>query len=158
MAHHYSFNKFYFCFFGIIIHQLLLLLHAVFATNNTKLSSCVIPPPSIEAPISSIQAATFKNIGTELFGITNVKQCEVRTSPNCLFPQWDPKLHKWDEGGFCMEETLTGGACIGDIDGNGFDDIYYARLDGADRLYLNNGRGKFIDATASAGLDRPHLK
>ena len=46
-----------------------------------------------------------------------------------------------------MEETLTGGACIGDIDGNGFDDIYYARLDGADRLYLNNGRGKFIDAT-----------
>ena len=158
MAHNYSFNKFYFCFFGIIIHQLLLLLHAVFATNNTKLSSCVIPPPSIEAPISSIQAATFKNIGTELFGITNVKQCEVRTSPNCLFPQWDPKLHKWDEGGFCMEETLTGGACIGDIDGNGFDDIYYARLDGADRLYLNNGRGKFIDATASAGLDRPHLK
>ena len=85
MAHNYSFNKFYFCFFGIIIHQLLLLLHAVFATNNTKLSSCVIPPPSIEAPISSIQAATFKNIGTELFGITNVKQCEVRTSPNCLF-------------------------------------------------------------------------
>ena len=97
MAHNYSFNKFYFCFFGIIIHQLLLLLHAVFATNNTKLSSCVIPPPSIEAPISSIQAATFKNIGTELFGIANVKQCEVRTSPNCLFPQWDPKLHKWDE-------------------------------------------------------------
>ena len=67
-------------------------------------------------------------------------------------------MHKWDDGGFCMEETLTGGACIGDIDGNGYDDIYYARLDGTDKLFLNDANGKFIDATGSAGLDRPHLK
>ena len=57
-----------------------------------------------------------------------------------------------------MEETLTGGACVGDIDGNGFDDIYYARLDGTDRLFLNAGDGNFFDGTASAGLDRPLVK
>jgi hypothetical protein len=141
-------------YFFCIIHQFQLTF--AFAPKRNGISSCVIPPV-IQDPISS-QTTTFTNIGAELFGISNVKQCEVRTSPNCIFPQWDPKMHKWDDGGFCMEETLTGGACIGDIDGNGYDDIYYARLDGTDKLFLNDANGKFIDATASAGLDRPHLK
>ena len=28
---------------------------------------------------------------------------------------WDDKLHLWDAGSFCMEETLTGGVCVGDL-------------------------------------------
>ena len=55
----------------------------------------------------------FTDIGPAVFAPADV-QCKVRTSPNCLFPQWDKKLKQWDEGCFCMEETLTGGGCIGD--------------------------------------------
>ena len=124
---------------------------------GTAISSCVVLPsvPNQTDPSLHTAAASFTNVGSKIFGISDVKQCEVRTSPNCLFPQWDPKLHKWDDGGFCMEETLTGGACVGDIDGNGFDDIYYDAKDGTDRLFLNAGDGNFFDGTASAGLDRP---
>ena len=43
-----------------------------------------------------------------------------------------------------MEETLTGGGCIGDYN-DGFDDIYYPRMDGDDRLLHNYGNGTFVD-------------
>ena len=92
----------------------------------------------------------FKNIAAEI-GIV-AKQAEVRTSPNCLFDQFDPVVKKWDSGGFCLQETLTGGACIGDADGDGFDDIFYPRLDGADILYRNRGDGSFEDISDYAGL------
>jgi hypothetical protein len=82
----------------------------------------------------------------------NALQCEIRTSPNCLFPQWDKTLKRWDQGGFCMEETLTGGACIGDFDSDGIDDLYYPRMDGADILYANRGDGTFVDVTERSGL------
>jgi hypothetical protein len=94
--------------------------------------------------------ATFTNVAQEL-GLTP-RQCNVRTSPNCLFDQWDPKLMKWDKGGFCMEETMTGGACVGDVDGDGIDDLYYARMDGTDKLYLNTGSGEFLDGTKVSGI------
>ena len=40
-----------------------------------------------------------------------------------------------------MEETLSGGACVGDANGDGFDDLYYPRLDGSDILYLIDKNG-----------------
>ena len=69
----------------------------------------------------------FTDIGPAVFAPADV-QCKVRTSPNCLFPQWDKKLKQWDEGCFCMEETLTGGGCIGDYNNDGFDDMVDSRL------------------------------
>ena len=52
----------------------------------------------------------FTDIGPAVFSPADV-QCKVRTSPNCLFPQWDKKLKQWDEDA-CMERP-TGGGCIG---------------------------------------------
>lgn len=43
------------------------------------------------------------------------------------------------------------GVAVGDVDGNGFDDIYVAAF-GADALLLNDGRKRFRDATQAAGL------
>ena len=71
---------------------------------------------------------------TDITAPSNIrgKQSKIRTSPNCLFPSYDNTLGRWDLGGFCQVERLTGGACVGDLDGDGFDDIYYARMDGHD--------------------------
>jgi hypothetical protein len=43
------------------------------------------------------------------------------------------------------------GVAVGDVDGNGFDDIYVAAF-GPDALLLNDGHKRFRDATEEAGL------
>ena len=43
------------------------------------------------------------------------------------------------------------GVAVGDVDGNGFDDLYVAAY-GPDVLLLNDGKKRFTDATARAGL------
>jgi enediyne biosynthesis protein E4 len=44
------------------------------------------------------------------------------------------------------------GVCSGDLDGNGFDDLYVTYW-GQSVLYLNQGNGKFADATAAHSLE-----
>ncbi|MBI3415345.1 MAG: VCBS repeat-containing protein [Verrucomicrobia bacterium] len=44
------------------------------------------------------------------------------------------------------------GVALGDIDGDGWCDIYFCRLDGPNVLYRNLGDWKFEDITASAGV------
>jgi hypothetical protein len=46
------------------------------------------------------------------------------------------------------------GVAVGDVDGNGFDDIYVAAY-GPDVLLLNDGKRHFSDATLGAGLGDP---
>ncbi|MBN4081081.1 VCBS repeat-containing protein [Caldithrix abyssi] len=44
------------------------------------------------------------------------------------------------------------GVAVGDIDGDGFVDLYFCRLDGSNVLYKNLGNWKFKDVTAEAGV------
>ena len=45
------------------------------------------------------------------------------------------------------------GGAWGDVDGDGDLDLFIANLNGPLRLFLNNGNGRFNDATADAGFD-----
>lgn len=47
--------------------------------------------------------------------------------------------------------TYMGGMAVGDFDGDGFDDVFFACL-GEDRLFRNDRGAKFVDVTAQAGL------
>jgi len=114
--------------------------------------ACMDFPSKTEAPKSAPTIVSFTNVAHEL-GLRE-EQCEVRTSPNCLFDQFDQDLKKWDDGGFCMQETLTGGGCVGDADNDGMDDIYYPRMDGHDIIYRNRGDGTFEDISADSGMSR----
>jgi enediyne biosynthesis protein E4 len=60
-------------------------------------------------------------------------------------------LEDWDSS-LCVAARLTGGATVGDYDGDGWDDLYVTRLDGPDILYRNRGDGTFEDVTLQAGL------
>jgi len=46
------------------------------------------------------------------------------------------------------------GVAVGDVDGNGFDDIFVAAY-GPDLLLLNQDGRRFVDATATSGLGDP---
>ena len=45
------------------------------------------------------------------------------------------------------------GVALGDVDGNGFCDIYFCGLDSANQLYLNEGGWKFKEVAKEYGVD-----
>src|SRR6266542_3938240 len=49
------------------------------------------------------------------------------------------------------------GVAAGDVDGDGWCDLYFCRLDGPNVLYRNLGNWKFQDVTVAAGVACPAL-
>jgi len=49
------------------------------------------------------------------------------------------------------------GVACGDVDGDGWTDVYFCCLDGPNRLYRNLGNWKFQDITEAAGVACPNL-
>eukprot|EP00054_Salpingoeca_dolichothecata_P036914 m.9165 g.9165 ORF g.9165 m.9165 type:complete len:2512 (+) comp7145_c0_seq1:94-7629(+) len=52
----------------------------------------------------------------------------------------------------CAISHATGGAAVGDYNGDGYPDIFFARRAGPSALYHNNGDGTFTDVSKQAGL------
>src|SRR5947207_6921956 len=69
-----------------------------------------------------------------------------RNNHNGTFTDVTAKAHVPGNGAWGM------GGCIGDVDNNGYDDIFVTNY-GPDVLYLNNGDGTFRDASKEAGIE-----
>ena len=81
---------------------------------------------------------------------------------------WDPsadaptsKLYRNNQDGSFHDVTAESGLAVplygmgvafGDVDNDGFDDLYVTAIEG-DRLFRNNGAGAFVDVTEAAGID-----
>jgi enediyne biosynthesis protein E4 len=85
---------------------------------------------------------------------------EIRSSSDVGFKTIDPGragiefVNSLDPEKRALNRTLADGSgvAIGDVDGDGRADIYFASIDGPNALYHNRGRWRFDDVTASAGV------
>lgn len=80
-------------------------------------------------------------------GVTYLQHA-AKFPPNCIF----------GSGLACEPERMSGGATVGDVDGDGDLDLYVTRIDASDVLFINQGNGKFLDGTAAAGLGGFHVQ
>lgn len=71
----------------------------------------------------------------------------LQSIPDCLIDQAGPGV-----GGFCISERMSGASAVGDVDDDGWPDLYYSRTYGYDRLYRNQGDGTFVDIAAESGI------
>ena len=47
---------------------------------------------------------------------------------------------------------MSGGVTVGDVNGDGYDDLFFPRYGDRDRLYLNDKNGGFVDGSIAAGF------
>ncbi|MCA9691592.1 MAG: CRTAC1 family protein [Myxococcales bacterium] len=100
-----------------------------------------------EDPVEPPPGGVVFNDVTHEAGVAYV-QGELHTPPDCLVDATavDKKGH------YCTPEWYSGGAAVGDYDGDGHVDLYVTRIYGEDRLFRNNGDGTFEDRAGEAGL------
>ncbi len=55
------------------------------------------------------------------------------------------------------DSGFTKGVAWGDYDDDRLPDLYVSNMDGANRLYHNEGGGRFVDVAAQLGVTRPHV-
>jgi hypothetical protein len=68
----------------------------------------------------------------------------------CIFPY--PTKDGLSPKQDCEPQWFTGGATVGDVDDDGWPDIYMTRLAAPDHLFRNRGDGTFVDVAAAVGL------
>ena len=76
-------------------------------------------------------------------GFHHVHRTSMAVRPHCVFDVVVPFYNSSQEarmpGEFCTPEHVTGGAAVGDYDGDGMEDIYFTVFDERSVLYRNNG-------------------
>ena len=76
-------------------------------------------------------------------GFRHVHRTSMAVRPHCVFDVVVPFLNASQQaripGEFCIPEHVTGGAAVGDYDGDGMEDIYFTVFHGRSVLYRNNG-------------------
>ncbi|PRP93102.1 FG-GAP repeat protein [Enhygromyxa salina] len=108
------------------------------------------PPP--ERACGQNQACPVFSEVAEAAGLGTVQFVPTHPSKlDCIFP--------WATAGGlsprqdCEPQWFTGGASVGDVDGDGWPDVFMTRLAAPDHLFLNQGDGTFVDIAAQVGLD-----
>ncbi len=98
-----------------------------------------------DASVPSPDGATEPSLPLTVF--TDVTRAAGLATPHHLGP--DCIL---DPPAYCQLDYMTGGAAVGDVDADGWPDLYVTDLVGPDHLYRNRGDGTFEDVTFAAGL------
>lgn len=89
-------------------------------------------------------SATYADIAPQLGMIE--PQAEVRFAPDCLFND------RVIESQGCEIERMSGSVAVGDMDGDGLDDLFFTNMDQPGSLWKNEGNGRMSDVTERSGL------
>ena len=85
-----------------------------------------------------------KILSSQQAGFKHVHRTRGAVGPHCVFdvviPYQDSSQKERIVGQYCTPEQATGGAAVGDYDGDGMEDIYFTVFDGRSVLYKNNGK------------------
>ena len=77
-------------------------------------------------------------------GFHHVHRHSMPVRPHCIFdvvvPFYNSSRKARIPGEFCIPEHVTGGAAVGDYDGDGLEDIYFTVSHDTSVLYRNNGK------------------
>jgi hypothetical protein len=109
------------------------------AADGSRYGACQGCPPPDLAP----GLARFVDV-TEEAGVLYLQQPFPAKVTDCAYPT------------FCDPDTQSGGAAVGDYDGDGRLDLYVTRMDDTAILFRNRGDGTFEDVTVAAGLVVTH--
>ncbi|XP_073248167.1 uncharacterized protein [Porites lutea] len=89
-------------------------------------------------------------------GFHHVHRMSGALSPHCVFDKVIPQVNSSNKvripGEYCAPEHATGGAAVGDYDGDGMEDIYFTVFHDRSVLYKNNGDGTFTDVTKDVNI------
>ena len=105
---------------------------AFFSCGNTK-------DDKEKVSEKTLKEYLFTSISSEQTGIDFVNHLEESLESN---------YYKY------MYTYIGGGVAVGDINNDGFDDIYFTSNSSDDKLYLNTGNLKFKDITEVAGIEQ----
>lgn len=76
-------------------------------------------------------------------GFQHVHRTSSAISPHCVFdvviPYQNMSHQERIVGQYCTPEHVTGGAAVGDYDGDGLEDVYFTVFHDRSVLYKNNG-------------------
>ena len=87
-------------------------------------------------------------------GIDVAQRTAPMVAPNCFhgMPTRTDGPRSWIDGTMCDPVLMSGGAAVGDFDGDGHLDLVIPRLDASPKVYRNRGDGTFAEYTQEAGL------
>ncbi|KIG12425.1 ASPIC/UnbV domain-containing protein [Enhygromyxa salina] len=107
-------------------------------------------PPAEQACAGQEICPVFTEVA-EAAGLGTVQFVPTHPSKlDCMFP-WATS------GGLsprqdCEPQWFTGGVSVGDVNADGWPDVFMTRLAAPDHLFLNQGDGTFVDVAAQVGL------
>lgn len=107
------------------------------------------PKPDAGTP-ESPPAPAFVEV-TEQAGL-DLASGGIGVAPFCLL---DNAAKPEEPGDFCHPERFLGAVAVGDVDDDGWLDLYITRRGGPDRMLRNEG-GTFVDVTGAWGLSHSH--
>ena len=114
------------------------------------------PPVCIDKSLYSRKGETSTKGAYHFVEVAKLLGVDVLQQPQGKYKDGTCGQEDCNESGYCVPECemtyMLGGVSIGDINGDGYEDIIASTNDNSPKVFLNFGDGTFEDITAASGI------